>query len=285
MILLVSLSLIFAGCSSNTDAKNSGFLGIGSGSSSNSNSGSGVTLEFADNNPPVKMIKGAPVNFAFIFSNYQKHDITDLIVKTKNFDRSYVNGLAETYNVALIPKLTTQAGAGIYTGLQISGVVVDGFTNNYLFNPSFEYCYTAKTTYREQTCIPSNQNVCNIQVDKSVESNGLVGVSVDRVNSIGNMIRIDFTLSNNQNGKVVNECFKTDDYSNDYVLNSVKLGTTQGTCTAISGYKLNNGKSNFYCEFTRTSDEAYASQITVDIDYKYNQEVKKQITVEDLNNY
>ncbi len=284
LIMLISLSLIFAGCSSNSDAKQSGlFSGIGKGSSSSSNSDSGLSLTFAENNPPSKMIKGAPVNFAFIFTNAQKHEITDLRIKTKGFERSYVSGLAEEYNINLIPKATLQTGEGIYTGLQVSGVSVDGFTNSFLFNPKFEYCYTAKTSYVEQLCVPSTQNTCSLKVDKSIDSNGPIKVNIDRVNSIENNIRIDFSIYNSGNGKVVNECFKTDDYSNDYKLNSVKLGTTEGACTAISDYKLNNGKSNFYCEFTRTSNEEYASQLSVKIGYKYNQEVQKQIVVEDLN--
>jgi len=281
VILLVGLALVLSGCSSDTGAKQSGIFGIGTGSSSNSGSGSGIDLSFAQNNPPSKMIKGAPATFAFVFTNNQKHDVTDLKLRTKGFERSYISGLNKDYNLGLIPKATLSAGPGIYTGLVVSGVTVDGFTNNFNFNPSFEYCYSAKTAYREQVCIPSKQNQCDIQVDNSVESNGPVRVNVDRINSIGDEVNIQFSLSNSGSGKVVNTCFKTDDYSNDYKA-EVKLGTATGKCTANSGYKLNNGVSNFYCTFPRSSDSAYASQITVNLDYKYDQEIQKQIVVEDL---
>lgn len=285
MILSLALLLLFSGCSmiGGTDAKQDGFS-IGKGSSSSKSSGSGVTLEFADQNPPAEMIKGQPYTFAFVFKNYQEHPITNLEFKTKGFERGYVSSnFPETYTVASIPQATQTAGPGVFSGLIVSGVSVDGFEGNFAFNPEFDYCYDSKTTYVEQICVPSTMNQCDTQVEKFSKQNGPLSISIDRISSLADNLRIDFVISNSGNGKIVNECFKTDDYANAYTLGEVKLGSELGQCETISGSSIISGKSNFYCEFSRNGDGSYASQVSVKLDYKYQNTVKKTIKVIDLN--
>jgi hypothetical protein len=278
--LLLALMLIFAGCSTDTgDSKESGLFKKDSGTSS---SGSGVDLSFAENNPPSSMIKGQPSTFAFVFTSYQEHEISDMRVKTKNFDTSYVTGLSADYTVSKIPRYSEKTGPGVFSGLIAEGVRVDNFEGNYNFNPVFDYCYSAKTSFREQICVPSKRNQCDTSIEKAKSENGPVGVSIERITAVEAGIRIDFVINNKGKGKVVNECFKTEDYANAYGL-KVTLGTAQGTCEAISGQNIINGKSNFYCNFPRTSDESYASQVVVELDYNYQQEARKSIRVEDLN--
>jgi len=283
MIVLVSIFMLFAGCSIpgvGDNTQQNGFFSGGSGGSTSSG-GSGVDLTFAPENPPSKMYKGDPRTFGFIFTNHQEHDITDMRIKTKGFETSYVKGLNNNYNVQTIPKATTQSGAGVFTGLQVTGVSVDGFQEKYDFNPKFDYCYTAKTSFREQICVPSKKNTCDVKVDASQKQNGPLVVSADRVVNYQGGIRIDFTVTNKANGKVVNECFKDDDYANSFELEA-KLGDSSGQCTAVSGQQIVNGKANFYCEFTRSMEDSYASQIVVGLDYKYQQSAEKKIQVVDL---
>ncbi|MFW6285827.1 MAG: hypothetical protein ACOC16_01500 [Nanoarchaeota archaeon] len=279
-ILTITLLLLIAGCNNdnNTDNKTSGLFGEGT----SSKGGSGVSLSFAKGNPPEKIIKGQTVTFAFVFTNYQEHPITDLQVKTKNFDRGYVTGLGENYNINEIPRASSKTGPGIYSGNVVEGVKIDSFNGNYNFNPIFDYCYSAKTFYREQICVPSNKNQCDTNIEKSSKQNGPIDVKIERMTSVNNNVRIDFIASNTGSGQVVNECFKTDDYANDYDL-KVTLGSSEGTCEATSGQKIINGKSNFYCTFPRTGDDSYASQVIVEMDYKYQQTSKHNIMVEDLN--
>lgn len=279
IVVLVSVMLLFAGCSANTgDAQTSGFLSSGS----SSKGGVGVGLNFAEGNPKTEMIKGQPGTFAFVFTNYQEHEITDLKVKSKGFDRNYVKGLDEEFSISEIPRYTTQAGAGVYSGYIVSGVVVEGFTGDYTFNPKFDYCYSAKTLYREQICVPSKTNLCDSEVSKSLIQNGPLTVKYDRINAIEDQIRIDFTISNVGGGEVVNECFNDEDYANAYELEAT-LGSDVGSCEAISGQNIINGKSNFYCTFTRSAEDSYASQIVVELDYIYQQTTEKKISVKDLN--
>ena len=279
--VLVAVLLLVAGCDTNSDGQQSGFLGGGS-SGGSSNSGSGVDLTFADKNPPSSMIKGQPVTFAFVFTNHQEHEISDLRLKSKNFDTGYVTGLGADYNVNTIPRASDKTGAGVYAGHIVEGVRIDGFEGNYKFNPVFDYCYTQKSTHREQICVPSSRNQCDEEVEKSLKENGPLNVDIERITALDNDIRIDFVVNNKGKGDVVNECFKTDDYANAYDL-SVTLGTTQGNCEAVSGQTIINGKSNFYCTFPRQSDESYASQVVVELSSLYQQETKLSITVEDLN--
>lgn len=283
-ILVIGTFLLFAGCSKiglggADDASQSG-IGIGGGSSSKG--GSGVDLTFADGRPASEMYKGQPTTFAFVFTNYQEHEVSDLEVKTHGFDTGYVGNLDDRYNVQTIPRATEQVGPGIYAGLIVSGVTVDGFEGNYNFDPKFDYCYSAKTSYREQICVPSKINTCDLKIDKNTKQNGPISVKVDRISSVEDQVRVDFTISDSGNGQVVNECFKDDDYANEYKL-KVSLGSVDGQCEALSGQNIIQGKSKFYCTFNRQGEEEYSSQIVVALDYKYQQSKELGIVVKDLN--
>ena len=235
--------------------------------------------------PPSEMIKEQPANFGFIFTNYQEHEIKDMKIRTSGYDTGYVKGLKKDYTIGTLPKSTPQTGPGIFSGFQIVGVIVDGFSQRYDFKPKIDYCYTATTTYTKQICVPSKKNLCNVPVENYENQNGPLSVSIDRVTGFDNKIRIDFKILNSINGDVVNECFDNDDYINAYSKPVVKLGSTTGSCQAVSGENIVNGKSNFYCEFSRSGGEdSYASQVVVQFNYLYQQSIKKNIVVKDLNN-
>lgn len=281
-IVLVGFLVLFSGCSSSTDdgTKTSG-LSIGKGTASSG--GVGVGLSFADGNPPAEMIEGQPVTFAFVFNNYQEHEVSDLRVKAKGFESGYVTGLdLSDHSVNTLPRATETTGPGVFSGYVVSGVRVEGFNEKYNFNPTFDYCYSAKTSFIEQVCVPSTKNQCDTAIDKSSKQNGPLSVKIDRISSVSDKVRIDFSVSNAGSGQVVNECFKIDDYANAYELLAT-LGSSQGSCQAISGQNIIGGKSNFYCEFSRSGDESYASQVSVELSYKYQQSVQKKILVKDLN--
>ena len=283
MILVLGVFMLLSGCSltgSDSSSKTSGFLP--SSGSTSTNNGNGVSLSFAENNPTSEMYKGNPTTFAFVFTNYQEHDISDLKVKIKGFETSFVQGLSNNYNVNTIPRYTSSSGAGVFSGLIVSGVSVDKFEGTYNFNPTFDYCYSAKTSFIEQVCVPSTTNTCDTDVSSSTTQNGPISVSIDRIVNSNDKVRVDFVLNDKGNGDVVNECFKTDDYANKYDL-KVTLGSQTGSCEAVSGENIVNGKGNFYCEFSRSGDDSYASQIVVELDYKYQQSESKKIVVKDLN--
>ncbi len=289
LILITAILLVFSGCSltSSSDSSQSGFSLGGGSSTSKGSSTSGVTLEFAQNNPSSEIYKDRPVNFAFIFKNYQDHEITDLAIKSKAYDTGFVSGLSIFEGSSgktgiKIPKSSDTQGPGIYPGLIASGVVVTGFeSEKYNFNPAFDYCYSAKTSFIEQVCVPSaTTNNCDIKFDKFSNQNGPLTVTIDTLRDYGNnIVGADITVKNSGNGQVVNSCFKTDDYAVNYNNVIVKLGSTIGDCKASSGYQMLGGESKFYCEFKRTSDESYTSQLTVEFDYLYQNEFKQNIVV------
>lgn len=281
LLSLLALVLVVSGCSSGTDSKGSNF---GTGSSTGGSGNSGIELSFANGNPPSEMFKGQPYTFAFVIKNFQEHEINDLEIRTKGFDRGYVSGLAESYSVNTLPKASTQIGPGLFSGLIVQGVTVDGFTGNFNFNPEFDMCYSAKTNFREQICVPSTSNTCDVDVSKSQYSNGPVNVKVNHINALGSTIRIDFEVSNSGKGNVVNSCFSSQEYASSYQVKAT-LGTANGNCmpAGTNEFLIAGNKGSFYCEFQRTSDSSYASQLSVELDYIYQQTLKKQISVRDLN--
>lgn len=284
-VLLVTVLLLFSACNTDTDdAQQSGLFGKKPTTGGSSSNTQGVTLEFSEGNPPKEMYNDQSVTFGFIFTNYQEHEINDMNIKVSGYDASYVSGLSNSYSITRIPKYTTQAGPGVYADLVASGVSVKNFMEKYNFNPQFDYCYTAKSNLVQQVCIPSKQtNLCEIKLDKLQKSNGPLVTSIDSIinKDSGGQVRVFFTIQNKGNGKVVNTCFK-EDYSNQFSV-TAKLGTQVGDCQSVSGaYNIIQNKASFYCDFTRSSEESYASQITVDLSYKYEQSVKKEILVKDL---
>lgn len=280
ILMTVLVAAFLVGCSSDVDGRESRF---GGGGSSSSESSGGLNLEFAENNPPQRMFKGNPYTFAMIFRNNQEHPISDLTLRTRNFDRSFVSGLDEEYSIEEIPQASEQIGPGIRERV-IDGVILDGFTGDYNFDPTFDYCYTARTKFTQTVCVPSTTNVCDTEISRSQTQNGPLTVTIDSINHLDNTVRIDFKLSDSGNGQVVNECFNVRNYASEYFINSVRLGTSEGNCQPSGSpeFLLGDSRGSFYCEFDRTSDESYGSQVRVDLEYKYQQSVRRSILVEDM---
>ncbi len=280
----MSFALIFAGCSSDSGNSESGlpFVGSGGGSTSSSSS-SGVTLEFTEGNPPSEMFMGSPVNFAFVFKNFQQHNVDDLELKVSGFDTGYVSGLNSDYSISNIPRYAEATGAGVYAGLVASGVTVDGFIGNYNFNPRFDYCYTAKTTFRETVCVPSLTNQCEVDYDAETTQNGPVKMTINKINSISGNVQVIFNIENTGSGETRNTCFKEDDYATSYLINSIKLGTQDGNCQpqGTDDFLLGDGKGSFFCEFSRSQDSSYSTQLTAEIEYLYEQTLQKEFEVID----
>lgn len=286
IVMSLVMMLFLASCSSGSDANTNAFPSIGS--NSGTSGGVGVSLEFAENNPPGEMIKDQPYNFAFVWRNYQEHEVNDLQVKASGFDSGYISGLESLLNsgtsVGTLPRYTSQTGPGIYTGQVLNGVQAQGFQNSYPFNPTFSWCYSTTSTYQEQICVPSTLNTCELKVDTTTAKNGPVSFTIDRISSIGSELRIDLKAQNIGPGKIVSECFEKDTYSVEFSTPQVTLGSTSGNCEAVSGFNFVNGEAYFYCTFSRVSDDAYASQLVISLDgVNYQQELTKPITAVDLN--
>lgn len=274
--------LVLAGCGGGSETSQSAFFGIGEGSTGTTKSG--VTLRFADGNPPQQMFKGEEYNFAFIFENFQIHDVDDMVLRTGGYDSSLMQGLAEEYQISNLPRASEAIGPGVYSGLVVDGVRVDDFEGDFAFPAVFEYCYTAKTAMRENVCVPSSRNQCETDITKDSAQNGPVVVRIQNINALSDEIRVDFSLTTSGNGQVVNNCFETEDYANDYTINSVKLGSVEGSCTpaGTDDFLLGGGAGNFYCTFPRAGDSSYSSQVLVDIEYKFQQEQQLLLDVRDL---
>ena len=103
-------------------------------------------------------------------------------------------------------------------------------------------------------------------------------------NAIADNIRIDVEVTNKASGNVVDTCFDTENYANSFNVVSATLGTSEGSCSpaGTDTYLIANNKANFFCEFERSSDSSYASQLSFELEYLYNQETKQKIVVKDV---
>ena len=284
LTVLILLGVFLSGCSmlgGGTDTKTSGLFG--SGSSSSGSGGSGVTLEFGDSN--IQPQKGYDFSILINLKNYQLHEVNDLQIKPDGFDWGYVNGLKKSYSEKL--SKATESGPS-QKALYLEGIKLDGFEDNYDFDPIFKYCYTAQTQFFQQICVPNSFGQCDLSVDSSSSQNGPLKVSVDKIYPLGeNAIGLELSVSNSLGGNVVNDCFQAEnkmEFGNAFTLRGVKLGSDSGNCkpTSADKYVINNNGAKFFCEFSRGGDEAYRSQVTVELEYKYQQQKQKSITIRDL---
>ena len=289
-ILVVLVLLFFTGCGIGSDGSKTSGLSIGKGDSTSSGSVSGkegIKLGFTQGNPVTQMIKGGSYTFAFVFENYLNHEVTDLRIRTRGFDTNFVSGLNTDYSVNRIPKANDASGPGVYSGLVVNGVRVDNFKENFNFNPYFDYCYTAKTSFGEQICVPNKRYECDIEVNKFKFQSGVLGVSLGELKLSDGKIIVPIKIKDEGNGQVVNTCFNTEEYERNYKLESVKLGSEVGSCTPYSSEKFSliQGESTIYCTFSRSQDEAYLSQLSVELSYAYQQAMYLEIEVEDLDKF
>lgn len=293
MSIILAIFLIFASGCSLTGSNDTENKGISIGSSTSNSKGSGVSLEFAEGNPRLELTKGEFTNFAFIFKNYQKHDISNMKLRVSGYDVGYVTGLENfqsdlggAFN-PIIPAANPSSGEASQINIANIPVKVDSFMGQtYNFNPKFDYCYEAKTSYLETVCIPEkDKNNCDIQYSNTKVSNGPISVKIDKLIAAGDLIRIEFTISNTGSGSIVNECFNTKDFSKKYDNLNVMLGTKVGDCKhkGQEEFLVSNDKSQFFCEFTRDQETAFTSNIIVSFDYLYQQSKNVNIKVEDLN--
>lgn len=281
---MLSSVLLIAGC----EVDNGGDNGVqtgGVGGAATDSPQRGVELDFSDGNPGSEIYAGENNNFAFIFRNHQEHRIEDLELEIGGFDRGYVSGLSESYSVDEIPAASQAAGEGVYTGLVEEGVVVEGFSgNSYSMNPRYRYCYSASSFHEESICVPDVRNQCDIDVEEEGSANGHLGIDITRINSLDNSVRVEMRITNQGDGQVVNECFETDDFSINYDIEA-NLGSESGDCSPVGtdDFVLSGGeRGTVQCEFSRTSDDSYSSQISVDLDYRYQQEERKNLRVVNL---
>ncbi len=278
IIISILFVMILSGCSNNDD-KTSGFPG------SKDSSGNGVVIEFNDAN--INPQKGNEFSLFLNIINYQRHDLDNFQIRPGGFDPTYVkSGLQREYNLNL--KAATSISPNMYN-LPITGIVLDGFTGDYSFDPIFKYCYTAKTQYLKQVCVPDEFGKCDIKTDNTISLNGPLSISLNKIYPIGqNEIGLDYEISNKLNGFVVNECFQNEalnSFGNEFTIVSSKLGSSDGNCEPISAsdYQINNNKALIRCTFSRSGNEGYyASQANLEIQYNYQQEVKKLIKIRDL---
>ena len=281
--MLIVLMVVLAGCSftGNSDVRTSGVSG-GSGGSSQG----GVGISFIENNPPSEMFKGENYDFAFLFSNYQMHQVDDLELKISGFDRGIVRGIPESDSISSIPAYSEVAGAGLKTDHFYEGVVVEGFEKEYPVNPKIKYCYSQTSFRKEEICVPSIKNVCadDIEILNRPEDNGALEFKILRVNSVSGKVRIDFEMTNSLNGRIVESCFEEAGFASPYDEVISTLGVEDGECnpTGAENFLFTNGKANFYCEFDRTSDESYLSQVFVSAGSLYEQETSLSITARDI---
>ncbi|MFP4402680.1 MAG: hypothetical protein ACLFPL_05640 [Candidatus Nanoarchaeia archaeon] len=285
IIMFVLFALIIAGCAQTNNSGDDNVRAGGIGEDRAQENGA-VDIEFVENNPPSEAFIGEPFDIAFEFYNYQMHSVDDMRLKITGFDRGNVEGIPEEDAVGAITAASETAGAGVKTDYFYEDVRVDGFTREFPLNMRIRSCYTQTSFRQQEICVPSqgsNQCSDDVSVSDSVETNGPFDFQIQRVNAIGDRVRIDILLENRLDGRVVDQCFDREGFSSEYEGVDARLGTIDGSCEPIGtdSYLFTNGRANFYCEFSRTGEDSYPSQLYLEASSLYEEDTRKNVMVRD----
>lgn len=256
----------------------------------------GIRLEFPENMPPSEIKKGINFGMVLKFLNYGVVEAQDLKVKIFGFEPGFVSGLDTTeYSTTKpIPKVGTN-GAGSNDEIRIQNIKVDNFNSkSYDFQPTFQVCYKYKTALTENLCVPTvgsyTQTQCEPQeVIKPISNFPISITQIDNYAINENEIEFMVSVSNVGDGKPIeyDNCFSDEPfYSTPVTITKFELGTISGTCQdANSGeqgiVELKNGQGVFVCKVTRSSTmtSPYNSQLTIELDYAYQNDFNKKITI------
>ena len=90
-----------------------------------------------------------------------------------------------------------------------------------------------------------------------------------------------YTLGAVQNGK--DPFGSIDDYATKYNIVKASLGTKEGDCQPQGSdeFLLGDQKGNFYCEFDRSQEDSYQTQLVVELENLYEQSTSLSIEVVD----
>lgn len=289
-ILIVLLALIFAGCSGGVGDRQSGlFGGSDNGGNNDVESGKlnphvGIEMEFFQGQS-VREIRYEEEDYelALEFKNHIIEDISDLRLKVWGPSSSQVTGLLGEYGVENIGRGYDSVGPDSVT-FNLPNVrfinIVDTFTGQV----NFDYCYSAKTTYRESICI-SEEGSCG---EGAKFVNGPVKVSISSKVLTPNSVRIELDVENSEStGKVVQTCFESNTPS---ILEdvTVRIGDEEGNCMSVPDeYRLRDNNLKLRCTFDRdlASEDQFTGQIVAELEYKYQQRVTETFNVQDYDSF
>ena len=283
IIISIALILIISGCDK---------VGGGGQSSGSISSGKGVTLETRF---PEYFWEKQDYKNTIILKNHMPEDITNLKIKasgvdTSLFEKLLIGGSNNEYtNPDGISKRLKELPRVLTLDFEIES---KDLRSDYNANLNFKYCYIAKSIYGQQICIPQNRkDNCEKSSSGSPNSHGDLSISLSELQTIGDDIIIILEVSNSGSGTLIDitggadrGCFQEQRYTSQYTLDNVKLGVTDGDCSAYqsSNYELTESSSGYIrCTFTRTSDGEYSTQLSAELTYKYLREEIKSITIRD----
>lgn len=319
LILLFASFLVFAGCSSNTDAKKNGYeLNSFKGGSE------GLVATFDESMPPatVKDQGIVPFNVRIVAENKGEYDIPEnsAHVRLTGFDAAELNLQESAKTFAAIPgfkKLGENERPGarqtvMFNNLKYMGNIISG---TYNVDISANVCYPYETNAIAEVCISGNTysglnndyENCEIEGDKKFANSG-GPVQIENVKQFSNgqsSIQIQFDIVHKpskegagtvyERGSLDNECNVNgkSPSSSDAILskNKVKYLITssipgincEGTGTNTNTVFLSNDKYTVTCiQDTTDQGDAFNKLIQVKLEYDYMDRISKTVTVEHI---
>ncbi len=317
LIIGIVFLMVFAGCSSGTDAKQNGYVGgdtfVGGSDA--------LTAEFGENQPPKKIRDGGIGTFSIrvLIQNVGEHSLEEGEGHISLFGINYEDfGYTREQASQAIPALRgfRKQGNNVIDGqsqpITFSGLkYIPTLPGNSKQTLSLDICYPYETKALVSACISGNTlqsfdddlKVCELEGAKdSVNSGAPVQIANAKQNSAGkSSIQVQFDIVHvakdggriYRRGDLDNECkvlgnpVSSIEASNseDYVTYTVNAGNLQnidcgGSGTNTESVLLNSDKYTVYCVIDTAGQEDYEKPLDITLNYGYFERISTDVEIE-----
>ena len=284
IIIILSLLLIISCTTNNQDSNINWRTGT-----------EGLTMNFAQNSPPVEVLSNQDVSVIVEYSNKGASDISDLKFYLSGYDSSILN-FAQKGDSSLPLQGKDQYNP---SGGQADIVKWTASVNSPSDVDSFEQeitltaCYRYKTIANPQICIDpkkydyTSSSTCSFDIKNLGSSQGgPIAVTSIKQKSTTDKVLLEIYIENKGGGvpftTSIDNCHTSLDLRDVNTINvgAVTLsGTQMFSCEPPNPVRLDNGKGYIVCRTGISGSSYYVSPLTITLDYGYRQSISKTITV------
>ncbi len=294
LLIIFIVGIILSGCSNKSDVDsdtNSNILNNFFNKNENSGASSKnypyLEIEIPNLKNKNEININEPFNIILKLYNPSSFDMKNVKGKISGYDTGFITGITPdiTFN-DIRGKIRDRID---YKTVSIGPASANNFKIEYKPNFNFKICYEQEVKFTsEDYTIPSEDSYDPFDKAKFKDLKLPLQITMsDAYNDGDNNIIFIFDLKNVGQGKVINECFNTEQLiSVPVIINSFKVGSIQGTCKDAYTDESNkviirNGEGSIKCSVSRNNPNEYNTQIILGLSYKYQFEKSKQINFKD----
>lgn len=291
--LIIVFALIISGCNSSSS--------IDGNIDTNYHSGTkGIELNFIANAPPSKIYNTESLEIMVEVTNRGATDVPTGKLYISGYDPKYlqISPTSTSFNIKGKSIYNPDGRLNKLVTFTDSRVDIPENTDSLTQNIKVTACYNYKTEASESVCIDPNprsitEKVCTPR-SLSLSSGQGAPVTITSIDEEMGKDRVTFKINFANTGggtifdvhKGLTNCHTSLEYRDlDVVDVQAQLSDKSLSCEPNrgQGVKLVNGKGFVYCYYQGSlGDDAYSTQLSVDIEYAYRKSITKSFEIENI---